>query len=71
MTTPAPGLFITKDMKVSVPNFSLSINEKGEITSNEMTIHTGLDMCPYWIEIAFTHLKNTEDIHNPDLVIRQ
>lgn len=64
MSNPDPGLFITKGMKVSVPNFSLSINEKGEITSNEMTIHTGLVMCPYWIEIAFALLKKTEDIHN-------
>ena len=61
MSNPDPGLFITKGMKVSVPNFSLSINEKGEITSNEKTIHTGLVMCPYWIEIAFAHLKKTYD----------
>ena len=64
MTDPIPGLFITKGMEVSMPNFSLSINENVAITSNEMTIHTGLDMCPYWIEIAFAHLKRTEDIHN-------
>ena len=28
-----------------------------------MTIHTGLDMCPYWLEIAYAHLEKTEEIH--------
>lgn len=64
MSTPDPGLFITKGMIVSIPKFSLSINENGEITSNGMIIHTGLDMCPYWVEIAYEHLGKTEDIHN-------
>lgn len=64
MSTPDPGLFITKGMIVSIPKFSLSINENGEITSNDMIIHTGLDMCPYWVEIAYEHLGKTEDIHN-------
>ena len=62
MSTPDPGLFITKGMKVSVPKFSLSINEKGEISS-QMTLHTGIDMCPYWVEIAYAHLRKTEDVH--------
>ncbi len=64
MSTPDPGLFITKGMILSIPKFSLSINENGEITSNDMIIHTGLDMCPYWVEISYEHLGKTEDIHN-------
>ncbi len=64
MSTPDPGLFLTKGMITSIQNFSLSINENGEITSNDMIIHTGLDMCPYWIEIAYEHLGKTEDINN-------
>ncbi len=63
MSNPEPELFITKGMKVSIPNPSLSINKSGEITAMEITIHTGLDMCPYWIEIAYTQLRKTEDIH--------
>ena len=63
MSTTEPGLFITKGMNVSIPEFSLSINESGDINSEKMTIHTGLDMCPYWIEIAYTRLNETDDIH--------
>jgi hypothetical protein len=62
MSTSDPGLFLTKGMKVSVPNFSLSINENGEMSS-EMTLHTGIDMVPYWVEIAYAHLRQTEDVH--------
>ena len=56
MSTQEPGLFITKGMNVEIPEFSLSINESGEIVSDKMTIHTGLDMSPYWIEVAYSHL---------------
>lgn len=63
MSTTEPGLFITKGMNVSIPEFSQSINESGDINSEKMTIHTGLDMCPYWIEIAYTRLNETDDIH--------
>ncbi len=34
MSKPIPGLFITKGMNVSVPEFSLGLNEKGEMTLN-------------------------------------
>jgi hypothetical protein len=70
MSNKDPGLFITKGMMVSIPEFSLSINENGEMTPN-MIIHTGLDMCHYWVEIAYDHLEKTEDIHNQLISAKQ
>lgn len=64
MSTSEPGLFVTKGMISAIPEFSISINENGEITLDKMIFHTGLDMCPYWLEIAYEHLRITEDIHN-------
>lgn len=64
MTQPTGGLFITKGMKVSVEKFSLKINEDGSIETNEMLFHTGLDMCPYWLNIAWSNLLKTEQYHN-------
>ena len=57
-----PGLFITKGMNFSLEECTFSVNEKGEM-EHKMTIHTGLDMCPYWLEIAYAHLEKTEEIH--------
>lgn len=70
MSNSEPGLFVTKGMMVSIPEFSLAFNENGEMTSNKMIFHTGLDMCPYWIEIAYEHLVRTEDIHNQLIAAR-
>lgn len=62
--TPDPGIFLTKGMKVGIPSFSISIGEDGKLSSDGITLYTGLDMCPYWIEIAYEHLLKTESAHN-------
>jgi plasmid stabilization system protein ParE len=62
--TPDPGIFLTKGMKVSIPSFSISIDRNGKLSSNGVTLHTGLDMCPFWLEIAYEHLLKTESAHN-------
>ena len=62
--TPDPGIFLTKGMKVGIPSFSISIGEDGKLSSDGITLHTGLDMCPYWLEIAYEHLLKTESAHN-------
>lgn len=43
-----PGLFVTKGMNCSLEEFTISVNEQGGMES-KITIHTGLDMCPYWL----------------------
>jgi len=63
-TKPDPGIFITKGMKISIPSLSFSIAEDGGIVSDPITLLTGLDMSPYWIEIAYQHLIGTETAHN-------
>lgn len=64
MSPEEPKLFITKGMHLDVSSFSISIDENGQITSEGPTIHSGLDMCPYWLEIAYVHLLKSEIIHN-------
>lgn len=60
---PDPGIFVTKGMKVSIPSFSISIGNDGGVISDPVTLHTGLDMTPYWLEIAYQHLIITEAAH--------
>lgn len=60
---PDPGIFVTKGMKISIPSFSISIGDNGELVSDHITLFTGLDMSPYWLEIAYQHLLATEAAH--------
>lgn len=50
-------------MKVSVEEFSLNMKEDGSIETHKMILHTGLDMCPYWLNIAWANLLKTESYH--------
>jgi hypothetical protein len=63
MPEPPPGLFITKGMNVSINRFSITINHNGEFENNEMIVQTGLDMCPYWLNIAYKQLLITKKIN--------
>jgi hypothetical protein len=64
---PDPGVFVTKGMQVSIPNFSIRFNPDGSIDASPLIIHTSVDMCPYWLEIAYEHLLKTEAA-NDDLM---
>ncbi|WP_114326958.1 hypothetical protein [Candidatus Colwellia aromaticivorans] len=46
-----------KGQKISIPSFSITISDHGEMKS-EMhgEIELGYDMCPYWLDIAYDHL---------------
>ena len=59
---PDPGGY-PKGMKISIPSFSISIGEDGGVVSDPVTLLTGLDMSPYWLEIAYQHLFVTEEAH--------
>lgn len=50
------GIYITRGMTVSIPNFSLRIGENGEIDGDPITLHVRFDVCPTWIQIAKRHL---------------
>lgn len=63
-SAPPQGVFITKGMQVSIPNFSIQINPDGTIDASPLILHTGVDMCPYWLEIAYEHLIKTETANN-------
>ena len=56
-------LFLTKGMTIDISSFEISIDETDKIASNGPIIHTGLDMCPYWLGIAYDNLLEAEKIH--------
>jgi hypothetical protein len=57
---PDPGIFITKGMRVSIPKFSIQVSPDGKIISAPITLHTGIDLCPTWLDIAHEQLLVAE-----------
>ena len=66
VSPPTSGVFITKGMRVGFPpgSFTLSIGQGGklEATTNPV-LHATLEMAPFWLEIAWTHLQVAEEEH--------
>lgn len=60
-STPDQGVFITKGMQISIPSFSIGFNEDGTIEAGSVSFHTGINLCPYWLEIAYEHLLCAEN----------
>lgn len=54
------GVFVTKGMQVTIPEITIRIGSDGKLETDPVVLHVGLDMCPYWIEIALKQLKETE-----------
>lgn len=53
-----PGVFISKGMTVSVPQYSIRINEDGDIESDPVVLHVRFDVCPTWVGISLRHLSD-------------
>lgn len=58
---PYSGVFLTKGMQISIPEFSIRISPDGNIDATPLILYTGIDLCPYWLEIAYDHLRCTEE----------
>lgn len=43
------GIFITRGMVISIPKFTLTIGDNGEISS-KLKIQVRFDVCPTWIQ---------------------
>lgn len=52
-----PGIYITRGMTVSIPNFSIRIGGDGGLECDPLTLHVRFDVCPTWIQIAKRHLE--------------
>lgn len=57
---PEPGVFITKGMRISIPQFSIRIDSAGKFDADPVALHTEIDLCPFWLDIAYDHLLATE-----------
>lgn len=58
---PEPGVFVTKGMRISIPQLTISLKPDGQLDADPITLHTEIDLCPFWLEIAFEHLLATEN----------
>lgn len=58
----ARGPFLTKGMLVSIPKGGLTLKKtpEGGVKGDPLILHLGLDVCPYWLKIAFNHLQTAE-----------
>ena len=52
-----PGIFITRGMSVSIPNFSRKIGEDGKLEIPPLVMHVRFDVSPTWIQLAWQHLE--------------
>ena len=50
------GIYISKGMTVTIPQFSLRFREDGEIEGDPIALHVRFDVCPTWIQLAQRHL---------------
>lgn len=66
--SPDPGIFITEGMQITVSNLSFSIGPDGALETTPIILQTGLDLCPYWLDISFEHLLCAERA-NDDLMV--
>lgn len=66
--SPAHGVFISKGMRVGIPEggLTISIGESGEPNA-QLVLHAALDVTPHWLGIALGHLQVAEQEH-PKLV---
>jgi hypothetical protein len=53
---PDPGVFVTKGMSIDLSEHSITMYPDGRIEASPIRISTELNLCPYWLEIAFQHL---------------
>jgi len=58
---PEPGVFVVKGMQISIPSFQIQLGPDGTVTTGPVLLHTGIDMCPVWLDISFRHLLRTEE----------
>lgn len=61
--SPESGVFVTKDMLITIPPFTIWINDDGSIANAPVTLHTELDLCTCWLSIALFHLAESEKAH--------
>lgn len=60
---PDPGVFLVKGDKVSIHNLSFSVDDKGIVSAPPVELRVGIDMSPYWLDIAYQHVKSAENAH--------
>lgn len=68
---PDSGIFVIKGMQISIPEFSMLLAPEGWLEADQIIIHTGLDLCPFWLEIAFEHLLRTEKANDSLMIAKK
>jgi hypothetical protein len=68
---PDPGLFIVKGDIVGIEEFTITENENGELKFGPIVLTSGIDMTPFWLGIAFQHMKATERAHTKLMLAKE
>lgn len=71
MKAPDPGVFVVKGMQISIPKFSIRIGLDGKLKGDPVTLETGLDVCPDWLQIAYGHLLRTEKANDKLMIAKE
>jgi hypothetical protein len=50
------GIFLVDGGQLTLGNISLSIDEDGNVTGSPVEISLRFDVCPEWLQIAYSHL---------------
>lgn len=51
------GIFIVEGGQLTLANLSISVDSEGNITASQPEITLRFDVCPEWLEIAYSHLE--------------
>jgi hypothetical protein len=51
------GIFVMQGQRLGISSFTISIDDKGELSSPGPTLSTAIEMAPYWLEVAMEHAK--------------
>jgi len=58
------GIFLVDGGQLTLSNLSISIDNEGNITASQPEITLRFDVCPEWLEIAYSHLETNRSASN-------
>lgn len=62
----APGsgkIFVTRGSHLRVNEFTIEVNEEGQLKSSDVTLDLAQDVTPFWLEIALGHCEEAKAHH--------
>ncbi len=54
------GIFLVDGGQLTLGNISISIDEEGNVTGSPVEVTLRFDVCPEWLQIAYSHLETNK-----------